>query len=127
MKFRLEIGLDDVRLHDLRHNYASFAARKSETLPMIGKLLGHSAINSTQRYAHLDDVTLLRSVERIGGVIASPTHISSSSNFVRIAATTRSFKDSKGERQQETERAEKRLMSAKGAKADIGRSSYCRY
>ncbi|WP_422343431.1 tyrosine-type recombinase/integrase [Parasphingorhabdus sp.] len=70
-KLREEIGLKDARLHDLRHNYASYAARESETLPMIGKLLGHSAINSTQRYAHLDDVTLLRSIERIGNVIAS--------------------------------------------------------
>ena len=80
-KFRQDIGLDDVRLHDLRHNYASFAARKSETLPMIGKLLGHAAVNSTQRYAHLDDATLLSSVDRIGNVIASSLNISNSSNF----------------------------------------------
>ncbi|WP_430427650.1 tyrosine-type recombinase/integrase [Parasphingorhabdus sp.] len=70
-KFRVEIGLEDVRLHDLRHNYASFAARKSETLPMIGKLLGHAAVNSTQRYAHLDDATLLETSNRIADVVGN--------------------------------------------------------
>lgn len=70
-KFRQEIGLEDVRLHDLRHNYASFAARKSETLPMIGKLLGHSNVGSTHRYAHLDDTVLVEAADRVGEVISS--------------------------------------------------------
>lgn len=52
---RVEVGLEDVRLHDLRHNYASLAARTSETLPMIGELLGHKNLSTTQRYTHLDD------------------------------------------------------------------------
>ena len=65
-KFRVEIDLEDVRIHDLRHNYASFAARKSETLPMIGKLLGHSNVGSTHRYAHLDDAVLLEATGRVG-------------------------------------------------------------
>jgi integrase len=65
-QMRKQAGLQDVRLHDLRHNYASYAARSSETLPMIGKLLGHSRINSTERYAHLDDETLLRAAAAIG-------------------------------------------------------------
>lgn len=69
MQFRSEIGLEDVRLHDLRHNYASYAARKSETLPMIGSLLGHTSIGSTNRYAHLDDGTLLEAADRVGEVI----------------------------------------------------------
>jgi integrase len=46
-------GLDDVRLHDLRHSYASMAAGKGHSLPMIGKLLGHKVAATTQRYAHL--------------------------------------------------------------------------
>ena len=45
----------DVRLHDLRHTFASHAAMQAETLPMIGKLLGHASVQSTSRYAHLDD------------------------------------------------------------------------
>jgi len=46
-------GLDDVRLHDLRHSYASLAAGRGVSLQMIGKLLGHRVAATTQRYAHL--------------------------------------------------------------------------
>jgi integrase len=46
-------GLDDVRLHDLRHSFASLAAGRGVSLPMIGKLLGHRVPATTQRYAHL--------------------------------------------------------------------------
>lgn len=66
--------LQGVRLHDLRHNYASYAARSSETLPMIGKLLGHASVNSTQRYAHLDDETILRAATVVGSELAKLQH-----------------------------------------------------
>jgi integrase len=46
-------GLDDVRLHDLRHSYASLAAGRGVSLQMIGKLLGHRSPQTTARYAHL--------------------------------------------------------------------------
>ncbi len=46
-------GLDDVRLHDLRHSFASVAAARGVSLQMIGKLLGHQVAATTQRYAHL--------------------------------------------------------------------------
>jgi integrase len=46
-------GLNDVRLHDLRHSYASLAAGRGVSLQMIGKLLGHKVPATTQRYAHL--------------------------------------------------------------------------
>jgi integrase len=46
-------GLPDVRLHDLRHSYASLAAARGISLQMIGKLLGHKVPATTQRYAHL--------------------------------------------------------------------------
>jgi integrase len=46
-------GLNDVRLHDLRHSYASLAAGRGVSLHMIGKLLGHKDPATTQRYAHL--------------------------------------------------------------------------
>ena len=46
-------GLEDVRLHDLRHSYASLAASQGIGLPMIGKLLGHRNPATTARYAHL--------------------------------------------------------------------------
>jgi integrase len=50
---RAYAGLDDVRLHDLRHSYASLAAGRGVPLQMIGKLLGHRVVATTQRYAHL--------------------------------------------------------------------------
>lgn len=73
-KFKQDIGLDDVRLHDLRHNYASFAARKSETLPMIGKLLGHARVGSTARYTHLDDQSIVSASIRVGSLIERAIH-----------------------------------------------------
>jgi len=53
IKARAYAGLDDVRLHDLRHSYASLAAGRGVSLQMIGKLLGHKHAATTQRYAHL--------------------------------------------------------------------------
>ncbi len=50
---RTEAGLKDVRLHDLRHGFASRALALGESLPMIGKLLGHTQVQTTARYAHL--------------------------------------------------------------------------
>lgn len=67
---KAEAGLLGVRLHDLRHSFASHAAARSETLPIIGKLLGHARLQSTSRYAHLDDAPLLDAAERIGNLIA---------------------------------------------------------
>jgi integrase len=48
---RAKAGLDDVRLHDLRHSYASVAAGSGLSLPIIGKLLGHTQPQTTARYA----------------------------------------------------------------------------
>ena len=50
---RKEAGLEDVRIHDLRHSFASRALALGESLPMIGKLLGHRQVQTTARYAHL--------------------------------------------------------------------------
>ena len=69
-RLRTKAGLDDVRLHDLRHNYASLAARTSETLPMIGSLLGHRHVSTTARYAHLDDGVLLEAANLVGESIS---------------------------------------------------------
>jgi integrase len=64
-------GLSDVRLHDLRHTYASFGVGGGLGLPIIGKLLGHTQPSTTQRYAHLDADPLRRASESIGGRIAA--------------------------------------------------------
>ncbi len=66
---REEAQLLDLRLHDLRHSFASHAAARSETLPMIGKLLGHRHVTTTARYAHLDDGPVIEAGQRIGDLI----------------------------------------------------------
>ena len=52
-RVRKRAGLEDVRLHDLRHSWASRALALGESLPAIGRLLGHSQVETTARYAHL--------------------------------------------------------------------------
>lgn len=64
-------GLRGVRLHDLRHTYASFGASGGLGLPIIGKLLGHSQPATTARYAHLDNDPVRRASESIAGRIAA--------------------------------------------------------
>ena len=52
-RIRNRAGIDDVRIHDLRHSFASNAVAQGMSLPMIGKLLGHTQVQTTARYAHL--------------------------------------------------------------------------
>lgn len=66
---RAEAGLKHVRLHNLRHSFSSHAAMQAEKLPMIGELLGHSRIQSTARYAPLDDRMVLAAAEQIGELL----------------------------------------------------------
>ena len=68
-RLRARADLSDVRLHDLRHSYASRALALGESLSMIGKLLGHSKVETTGRYAHLARDREKVSAERIAGSI----------------------------------------------------------
>ena len=70
-KIRAAAGLDDVRLHDLRHSFASIAVSGGASLPIIGALLGHSDSATTQRYAHLHDDPLKAASDAVGGRIAA--------------------------------------------------------
>lgn len=63
-------GLAGVRLHDLRHTFASIGAGASLGLPIVGKLLGHSQPATTARYAHLDADPLRRATNLIGEHLA---------------------------------------------------------
>jgi integrase len=67
----LDGNLTGVRLHDLRHTYASFGAGGGLGLPIIGRLLGHSELTTTARHAHLDHDPLRRASEAIAGRIAA--------------------------------------------------------
>ena len=68
-RIRARAELDDVRIHDLRHSFASRALALGEGLPMIGKLLGHTQVQTTARYAHLARDTVKASAARIGDSI----------------------------------------------------------
>jgi len=63
---RAAAGLNDLRLHDLRHSFASFLVSAGEGLPVVGKLLGHTTPQMTQRYAHAHDLAQRRAVDAIG-------------------------------------------------------------
>lgn len=60
---RTRAGLADVRMHDLRHSFASLLINNGRSLYEVQKILGHSQIQTTQRYAHLQQQTLLEAVE----------------------------------------------------------------
>ena len=64
-RVRKAAGLHDVRIHDLRHTFASEAVMGGESLPMVGRILGHTQAQTTARYAHLADDPLQRASERI--------------------------------------------------------------
>ena len=68
---RERAGLGDVRLHDLRHSFASRALALGEDLTMIGKLLGHGKIRTTARYAHLARNSVRDSAARVAASIAA--------------------------------------------------------
>ena len=68
---RARAGLHDVRIHDIRHSFASRALALGEGLPIIGRLLGHRRIETTARYAHLARDSVKESAERIAVSIAA--------------------------------------------------------
>lgn len=69
-RIRGKADLDDVRVHDLRHSYASFAAAAGDDLLRLKEMLGHRTIQTTQRYAHLTDKDVRASVNRVGDVLS---------------------------------------------------------
>ncbi len=69
-RIRLAAGLDDVRIHDLRHSFASVAVVGGMSLPVIGALLGHSQPQTTARYAHLSADPLKAASDAVGRRIA---------------------------------------------------------
>jgi integrase len=70
-RIRAKAGLNDVRIHDLRHSFASVAAGTGMSLPMIGKLLGHTQASTTQRYAHLATDPVRAAADAIGAEIVA--------------------------------------------------------
>ncbi|MGH7119135.1 MAG: tyrosine-type recombinase/integrase [Acetobacteraceae bacterium] len=69
LRVRKAAGLDGVRLHDLRHSYASIGAASGDSLLVIGQLLGHHNASTTARYAHLSADPVRQAAEAIGARI----------------------------------------------------------
>lgn len=69
-RIRKLAGLEGVRIHDLRHTYASHAVARGMNLPMVGKLLGHTQIQTTMRYAHLADDPIRAAAGDVSGILA---------------------------------------------------------
>ena len=68
-KLRALAGLEDVRIHDLRHSYASHAVMSGLDLYTVGRLLGHADTASTERYAHLADEHMRKAAGRISRIV----------------------------------------------------------
>jgi integrase len=68
-RIRTEAGLEGLRIHDLRHTFASQAVMNGTPLALVSKLLGHSKIATTMRYAHLADSELMLASEGIGNLL----------------------------------------------------------
>jgi integrase len=64
-------GIESLRVHDLRHSFASELASGGASLPLIGALLGHSNPATTARYSHLFDDPMRKAVERVGAVVVA--------------------------------------------------------
>ena len=73
---RKQAGIEDVRLHDLRHSVASQAVLNGVPLPVVARLLGHSQVSMTLRYAHVADKEVEAAAQRVGRVIANLCGIS---------------------------------------------------
>jgi integrase len=69
LRVQKEADLPDVRIHDLRHTFASLLVSGGASLEMIGKLLGHSQMQTTQRYAHLMDSPLRAGVDTVANLL----------------------------------------------------------
>ena len=70
-RVRQEAGIEDVRLHDLRHSFASHAVMNGVPVPVVSRLLGHSSVRMTLRYAHLGDREIELAAERVGQSIGA--------------------------------------------------------
>ena len=69
-RVRREAGIEDCRLHDLRHTHASHAVMNGVPVPVVSRMLGHSNVSMTLRYAHLADRDVEAAAERVGQAIA---------------------------------------------------------
>jgi integrase len=77
--------LDDVRVHDLRHSFASYLASSGASLPLIGDMLGHTQPSTTARYAHLLDDPRRKAANTVGAIISAAETDNSGAEVVTIS------------------------------------------
>ncbi|MDE0002343.1 MAG: site-specific integrase, partial [Rhodospirillaceae bacterium] len=70
-RIRDEADLPGLRLHDLRHSWASVAAMNGVGMVTIAKLLGHALVETTERYVHLSDRSVAEAADRVSGRIGA--------------------------------------------------------
>jgi len=85
---RERAGIEDVRLHDLRHTYASFGIGAGLSLPLVGRLLGHTKSATTDRYAHLADDPVRKAAETIGATVDAAMKRKPKAEVVELARAT---------------------------------------
>jgi site-specific recombinase XerD len=88
-RIRNAAKLEDVRLHDLRHSFASVAASGGQSLVVIGKMLGHSKSTTTARYAHLADDPVKAASDAVGRHIAAAMDSHTSGEIVGLTKSQR--------------------------------------
>lgn len=70
---RKTVGMPELRIHDLRHSFASFLVNSGRSLYEVQRLLGHTNSKTTQRYAHLSDAALIDAMGAVGRLVQSET------------------------------------------------------
>jgi integrase len=88
--------LDDLRLHDLRHSFASFLVNEGVSLYVVQGLLGHTQPRTTQRYAHLAQDTLNNAAEIVANVINGATALRSQPVPVDPQAIAKTYRQATG-------------------------------
>ncbi len=77
-------GIENLRLHDLRHSFASALVSSGASLPLIGSLLGHASPATTARYSHMFADPQRVAAEKIGALIESAAQSNPSDNLVPL-------------------------------------------
>lgn len=88
IRVRKAAGVERIRLHDLRHTFASHLVSSGHTLPTVGALLGHKQAQTTMRYAHLMDGALQDALESVGKTVTGKERASKVVPFRRKTGTT---------------------------------------
>ena len=91
-RLRKRAGMNDLRIHDLRHSFASDALQLGEDLTMIGRLLGHTQIQTTARYAHLKTDPIRAAANKVATSEDEKLIWSIASSSISLAMVTASLK-----------------------------------